>query len=86
MNRTLISKSDGTKSNLVSIGHQITAYDSAALFGTLTVEFANGVYEFRGVPVLVYMEILQSDSPGSTFHKLVRRGPYEWRKLDQDEV
>jgi hypothetical protein len=60
-------------SNVVSIGHDPTSE-------RLQVEFANGVYEFKGVSAEQHARLMAADSKGSHFHEFIK-GKFSSRKL-----
>lgn len=56
-------------SNIAALGH-----DPINL--TLTVEFKSGAkYLYQSVPVLLFDQLIKSDSVGSAFHKLIKSNP-----------
>jgi len=69
MNRTPVQSS-----NLVSVG-----YDPGRR--VLEIEFRRGrVYEFKGVPQRVYVDLMDARSHGKYFHRNIN-GQYRYRRL-----
>lgn len=69
MERTKVESSD-----VRSIGHH---------GDTLEVEFRNGaVYRYQGVPAEVHQELVGSESIGSAFARLIKRGGYAFERLE----
>ena len=61
-------------SNLEAVGYDQDTQE-------MTVEFkGGGLYKYKDVPFEVYTELMDADSIGQLFHKLIR-GNYEFEKL-----
>lgn len=57
-------------SNIAEMGHKGT---------TMRVLFHNGgLYDYAGVPLTTYHEIVNAESVGSTFHRLVKSRPDDY--------
>ena len=64
-------------SNLTSVGYDEDSF-------VLEVEFKKGaVYRYLDVPVLVYEEMMESESIGRAFVKLVKGGDFEYERLSK---
>src|SRR6185436_15236304 len=51
--------------------------------GTLEVEFkGGGTYRYSGVPAEVHQELVGADSVGSAFARLIKRGGYDFEKVE----
>ena len=51
--------------------------------GTLEVEFSNGtVYQYAGVKTGLFAELMTAESIGQYFGDKVKKGGYEYTKLD----
>jgi len=62
-------------SNIASVG-----YDPPS--ATLEVEFHNsGIYQYFGVPVHVYEELISAGSKGSYFYVNVKKAGYPYSKM-----
>lgn len=50
--------------------------------GVLIVTFGNGhSYAYEGVPKEIHATVLTAESAGAAFHKLIRNGGFEFKKL-----
>ena len=59
-------------SNIDAVGHDLNTQ-------TLKVAFqSGGVYEYANVPLEVFQEILQAESVGKTFNRLVKSNPTQY--------
>ncbi len=64
-----------SSSNLASVG-----YDP--LTTTLEVEFLNGrIYQYSGIPMEVYVGLMNAPSKGSFFHHHVRQAGYPYTRV-----
>jgi hypothetical protein len=61
-------------STLISVG-----YDKAS--ATLELEFRDGVYQYFGVPADVYNGLMNADSKGSYFNRVLRNAGYPCSKV-----
>lgn len=51
---------------------------------TLEVHFARGGrYQYSDVPFDAYAALLRADSIGSHFHKHIRNGGYDYRRIEE---
>jgi len=52
-------------SNIVSVGYDIVSE-------TLEIEFDNGVYQYSGVPEVIYNGLISASSAGRYFHRNIK--------------
>ena len=70
MQRTAVDSS-----NLAAVGYDIES-------AILEVEFQHGgVYQYFGVPLVVYQGLLNAPSKGTYLNEVVKRGGYRYRRI-----
>ena len=49
---------------------------------TVYVKFKNGtVYEYEGVPISIYLDLMESDSKGKFFNSNIKNAGFKYRKV-----
>ena len=63
-------------SNLSAVGYDPDTQE-------LQVQFKNGgIYSYEGVPHQTHADLVSAESIGSAFHKLIKSGPYPFKKVN----
>lgn len=63
-------------SNIAAFG-----YDQGSQ--TLVTQFTNGTrYSYEAVPLEVFGQLLAAESKGSAFHELIKKGGFNFQKLE----
>jgi len=68
-------------SNIKAIGFLILEHKTK--IGTMRVKFKNGTYDYNNVPEKIYKDMIEADSVGSYFFKIIK-GKFPFNKLTDD--
>ena len=53
----------------------------------LCVQFQNGkCYEYTGVPLETYVDLMTAESQGKSFNALIKNGGFEFKQIELEDV